>query len=175
MQLDDLRAVGQGDSRALMDAVVREAIHDEQVAFAAEGGEHSDVGEGNAGKNERVFDVEPVSQAAFGLGTEGDTGKGPGRTVVRAPGRQGLDHGLLNALVATEAEKAVGAKIDDRAPENRSAAVIVHVVDGEVLEMDVSAAIEELNANAGDFVALQARTQSLHRGIGLRRCGALPI
>src|SRR2546423_9772368 len=47
--------------------------------------------------------------------------------------------------------------------------MIVHVVDHKILEMNVGAAIEELNADPRDFVTLEARRQAIHRSAGSRR------
>ena len=166
MQLDHLRAVGLGDSRSLMNAVVRLPIDDQQVALAGQGGNQPDVGQRHARENERVFDAQPAGQPLFGLAYTAPRWKRPARRRCACPTCGSASTiAFCTRSSRSRPRKLSEPKLTTSRPRIRARAVIVHVVDHQVLEMDVRTAVQKLQADPRDFVPLEPGAQPIHRRI----------
>ena len=75
--------------------------------------------------------------------TEVHGGEGPRGPVVGAPLAGCLDQRPLDVRMAIEAEETVGAEVEQLPPPDRHAAMVVHPLQHQLLEVDVAHALQE--------------------------------
>ena len=172
VQLFQDRAVGRRDLRRLMDRVMRLAVDDQQVSFGGKGWEQADVGQRDAGEDQRVLDAQPARQAVLGFLAQGDAAESARSAVVQSPPRRGLDQRLLDGRMTVQAEETVRPEVDQLVVADPHLPLVAHIVHTQVLEVDVGQVIQEQQSQPHDPVAAQMVRQASDR-VSLCRLGRL--
>ena len=79
----------------------------------------------------------------------------------------GFDQGLLDGRMAVQAEEAVGPEIEHFVVADPHPPLIVHVVDAQILQMDVGHVVQEQQRQPHDPIAAQMGRQLLD-GVAVR-------
>jgi hypothetical protein len=115
------------------------------------------------GKNQGVGHAQPAGQAAFGFVTEFHGGERPRCPVMGTPlGGRG-DQRLLHARMAIQAEKTVGAEVDQLPPPDGHAAMVVDGLEDQLLQVDVAQAVQKEQGQAYEAIFAEPRRQPVKR------------
>ena len=86
---------------------------------------------------------------------------------MRPPTVHCLDHRLLDARIAVEAEETVGSEVGQLMSADHHPAMVVHLVNNQILQVDLAAMVEEHQGQASQAVAFQPVDQ-VFNGFGRR-------